>query len=180
MAFAPCPAALAITVAPPTAAAPTTVTATVTPALNIKAVSVGDFQSFHIHYYVDIDPQSTLVPGGVIPSGNPQIIHSGTLTQDLGALSAGTHTMWVVVGQLGYQDCGVGGNVVVGSTTFTFAAQTTATSTAVAPAAAKTGNGRLVQTSESPLPWALATFAIVLVATAGLVTRQRAAQRTRR
>jgi hypothetical protein len=92
--------------APPTAAAPTTVTLTVTPStLNVKPAASGDPASVHFHYFVDLDPATVIVPGQPIPTGNPRIIHSAATTQDLGPLAPGQHTVWVVLGDVRHVPC---------------------------------------------------------------------------
>jgi len=170
--IATCPTGLAITVAPP-AAGSTTVSATITPTLNIKAAALGDLQSFHVHYFIDVDPTKTLKAGSVIPSGDPKIIHSGTTTQDLGTLAAGSHTVWVVVGQVAHQACGgTDGNVIAGSTTFTVAA--VAATTTAAPAPTRTGNGGLAQPQTGlAMPLALLTAALVTTLAARSLTGRR-------
>jgi len=125
-----CLAGVTLAVATPTAAAPTTVNVTVTPAQNIKPASAADATSFHLHYFVDTPATAA---GGVIPSGDPKIIHSGTTTQDLGALAPGAHSVTVVLGQLSHTACDARASV-----TFT----TVATAVPVA-APAKTGNAGL-------------------------------------
>ena len=169
--LAPCPTGLAITTIAPTTAAPTTVTATVVPTLNLKAAAAADPQSFHLHYYVDVDPTTTLKPGTAIPSGDPKIIHSGSLSQDLGTLTPGAHTVWVVIGQFAHQACGgADGNVVAGKVTFT----TAAAQAAPVPAPAKAGNGGLVAPTGSPvLPFALAALALLVVGGARIATARR-------
>jgi len=92
--------------APPTAAAPTTVTLTVTPnTLNVKPAASGDPTSVHFHYFVDIDPATVIVAGQPIPTGNPRIIHSAATMQDLGPLAPGQHTVWVVLGDVRHVPC---------------------------------------------------------------------------
>src|SRR5687768_17533864 len=125
--LASCPTGATISVAAPTAAAPSTVNVTVTPALNIKAASAADVASFHLHYFIDTPATAA---GIVIPSGDPKIIHSGTTTQDLGALGAGQHTVTVVLGQLSHAACDARGSV-----TFTLTQAVTATPAAATPAA---------------------------------------------
>ncbi len=165
MAQAPCPTGGTLTVGAPSASAPTTVSVTIAPPLgNLKAASAGDPQSLHVHYFIDAPAPAA---GTAIPTGNPAIIHSGTLTQDLGALSAGSHTVVVVVGQLNHTACPLRGQV-----TFTSSAQAAA---AVSPP--KTGSGGLLgQTTEavsSPLGMAvLAAFTLIAVGGAGIATRR--------
>lgn len=160
-----CPADLKIAVAAPTAAAPSTVTATITPTLNLKAATAADPTSFHVHYYVDTDPTKSLKPGTPIPTGDPKIIHAASTTQDLGALPAGQHTVWVVVGQVSHQACGgADGNIVTGSTTFTTAALQAVP--VQAPAPSKTGTGGVEPTRTSALV-VLALLAATGLAVAG-------------
>ena len=171
-ALAACPADLKITVTPPTAAAPTTVSATLTPTLNLKAAALGDVTSFHVHYYVDIDPTKVLKAGTAIPTGDAKIIHGAALTQDVGALTPGSHTVWVVVGQVSHQACGgTDGNIIAGSTTFTVAAP--AAATAAAPAPGKTGTGGLqAATTGMALPLTVLGLALLGVAAARRATQR--------
>lgn len=134
---AACPTSVTVAVAPPTSWAPTTVTVTLTPAQNIKAASAGDPQSLHLHYFIDSTPTAA---GAVIPSNDPTIIHSGSLTQDLGALTAGTHTVTAVVGQFNHAAC-----EARGAATFIVGAS------AGAPVAPKAGNAGLAGSSGSAL-----------------------------
>jgi hypothetical protein len=178
--LAACPTGT-LTVAAPTTAAPSTVTATIVPALtNLKAASAADAASVHLHYFVDTPATAA---GSVVPVGDPKIIHSGTLTQDVGTLAAGSHTVVVVVGQLDHRACDLRGQV-----TFTAQAAATATPTAATTPAAtatvapvtppSTGSGGLLgQASEatsSPLALAALALATVLaVGGAAVATRRR-------
>ena len=148
---AACPTGVNVAVAPPTAAAPTTVSVTLTPAQPIKAASAGDPQSLHLHYFVDSIPTAA---GTVIPSNDPAIVHSGSLTQDLGALTSGTHTVTVVEGQFNHAAC-----EARGSATFIVGAA------AGAPTAPKSGNAGLAGSSSS----ALVVVLLVAVAVAVVV-----------
>ena len=76
--------------------------------MNIKPASAADPASFHFHYFVDTD---ATVAGQVVPAGNPKIIHSASTTQDLGSLSAGQHTVTVVLGQYNHTACENRGSV---------------------------------------------------------------------
>lgn len=144
----PCPAGVTVNVTPPDALAPTTVNVTLTPAQPVKAASFADPNSLHVHYFID----TLATPSGsVIPAGDPKIIHSGTLTQDLGPLTAGTHTVTVVLGQLSHTACDARG-----STTFIVG------QLAAAPVAPKSGNAGLASSSTS----ALVVVLLVAVATA--------------
>lgn len=169
VALAPCPTGGTLTVAAPTAGAPSTVTVTVAPALaNLKAASAADPASHHVHYFIDTPAPAA---GAAIPTGNAAIIHSGTLTQDLGALAAGPHTVVVVVGQLDHKACDLRGQV-----SFTTAAAQAAPTAAVTPP--KTGNGGLLRrTSEAASSGlgmaALAVATLVAVGGAAVATRRR-------
>jgi len=133
-ALAACPTGVTLTVAPPAAAAPTTVTVTLSSQLNIKPASASDPTSFHLHYFVDTDATAA---GQAVPTGNPKIIHSASTTQDLGALTAGQHTVSVVLGQLNHTACAVRGSV-----TFTVAA----------PLPGAVGSGGYLDQSSSGFP----------------------------
>ena len=129
---AACPANAVVRVSAPSSDAPSTVTAEVDPNVSIKQASDGDAQSFHLHYYVNTDPARTLKVGDVIPSGDPQIIHSGSKKVDL-KLPSGPHTVWVVLGQLGHQACGSSdGRLTMGAVQFTVPAGQGANEQAVA------------------------------------------------
>ena len=134
--IAACPTGVTLTIAPPAASAPTTVNVTLSPALNIKAATVGDPASFHLHYFIDTPATAA---GTVIPSGDAKIIHAGVLTQDLGALAAGSHTVTAVLGQLTHVACETRASV-----TFTTVAAAQAS-----PAAPKTGNAGLLGESNT-------------------------------
>ena len=180
VAVAPCPSNLAITVSPPTAEWTYRVFVTVTPELRlrhpVRAVPpgyptlavLGDPQSFHLHYFLDIDPRATLRPGDRVPTGQPNTYPTEQLYWSIDA--NGQHTVYVVVSQFDARVCGVGGQLVVGSVTANFfvppgrgggdtppagtsATPATATSGAV-PAPAKTGNAGLVEAGGTGAPWA--------------------------
>ena len=110
-----CPGGESITVTAPTAAAPTTVSATVAPPVNLKPAKDGDVSSYHLHYFVDIDPATIVQAGQGVPTGNAKIIHTASLSQDVGVLPAGKHTVWVVMGDVGHVVCSP---IVQGSVSF--------------------------------------------------------------
>jgi hypothetical protein len=114
-----CPSGESISVTAPTVAAPTTVSVTVTPPVNLKPAKDADATSYHLHYFVDIDPATVAQAGQPVPTGNPNIIHSAATTQDLGALAAGKHTVWVVMGDVSHIVCNP---VVQGTVSFDVAA----------------------------------------------------------
>lgn len=149
-----CPGGESIAVTAPGAAAPTTVSVAVTPPVNLKPAKDGVADSFHLHYFVDIDPATVVQAGQPVPSGNPKIIHSAATTQDVGALTAGRHTVWVVLGDVAHTTCTP---MVVGSVSFNVAA-------ASLPA---TGTG--ADDGSAGLAWAEALIALLVagVAAAG-------------
>ncbi len=135
---APCPSGETISVTAPSAAASTTVSVAVTPPVNLKPAASGDSASYHLHYFVDIDPSTVVSAGKPVPTGNPKIIHSASTSQDLGALSAGNHTVWVLLGDVSHLVCDP---VVQGSVSFNVAAGALpATGTSGAPAAGVNGS----------------------------------------
>jgi len=152
-----CPTGVTIAVAAP-AAGSNSVTVTVTPPQNIKPGTAGDPTSYHLHYFIDTPPTAA---GQAVPLGNASIIHSGSLTQDLGSLAPGSHTVYVVLGQLSHVACEARGQV-----TFNVAA---------APTAPKTGTGGLVGGSgSSTAAEAFALLAVTAMLTLGgrLATRR--------
>ena len=117
-----------------------------------------------MHYFIDT---AATAAGTAVPTGDAKIIHSGSLTQDLGALTPGSHTVTVVLGQVTHVACETRGSV-----TFTVAAA------AASPAAPKTGNAGLNSSSSVALPaFALLGLAFVLTAGARWTT---SSSRTRR
>ena len=165
--IAACPTGVTMTITAPTAAAPTTVNVTITPAQNIKAAAVADTTSLHMHYFVDTPATAA---GATIPSGDPKVIHSGTTTQDLGTLTAGSHTVIAVLGQLNHTACDTRATV-----TFTTAAAAATTTAAPAAAPAKTGNAGLAQDGSASmlLVGSLVGAAFVLTVGARKVSRRR-------
>ncbi|MSQ36661.1 MAG: DUF4399 domain-containing protein [Dehalococcoidia bacterium] len=161
---APCPTATVVVTAP-TAAAPTTVSVAITPTLNVKPAADGDAASFHVHYFIDTPATAA---GSVVPTDDAKIIHAAALTQNLGALAAGAHTVEVVLGQFNHTACAARGSV-----TFTVAA--TQAATAVAPSAPATGSAGLAGGSPAAATvLALFALATVLVGGSRLATGRRA------
>ena len=105
---AACPTGVTLTVSAPSASAPSSVSVTLSSELNIKPATAADPTSFHLHYFVDTDATAAGTP---VPTDNPKIIHSASTTQDLGALTAGSHTVTVVLGQFNHVACDVSGSV---------------------------------------------------------------------
>lgn len=142
---APCPS-VTIAVAATPSGSGATVRVTVTPPVNLKPGPQGDLTSYHLHYFVDTEP---VAAGTSIPLGNPKIIHTDATTQELAGLSAGSHTVTVVLGQVSHTAC-----AARGSATFNVAAVTP-------PLPPKTGNGGMVSSGNDN---AYAAFALLSVA----------------
>jgi uncharacterized protein (DUF736 family) len=93
-----------VTVEGPTVDATAAATATAGQQLSIEAVVEGvqlvkadgdtSGKTGHLHAFIDKEP----VAGQPIPVGDPMIIHSATSPIPVPALTAGEHTIWVVVG----------------------------------------------------------------------------------
>ncbi|MSQ42557.1 MAG: hypothetical protein EXR65_05960 [Dehalococcoidia bacterium] len=163
---APCPAATVLATAP-VASAPTTVNITITPNINVKAASVGDPASFHVYYFVDTPAPAA---GAVISTGDAKIIHSAATAQDVGPLSAGAHTVTVVLGQFNHTACDARASV-----TFTVTQAATPSATAAAPSAPRTGSAGLSGSSPAAaLVLALCAAATLLVGGSRLATGRRA------
>jgi hypothetical protein len=156
---APCPAGVTLTVLAPDAAAPTTVNVTIAPALNIRAASAGDSTSFHLHYFVDTTPTPA---GAAIPTDDSKVIHSGSTSQDLGALTPGMHTVAVVLGQFNHTACEARGSVtfIVGQSVG-------------APIAPKSGNAGLADSSSAALTVVLLVGVAVVVVVAARILASR-------
>jgi hypothetical protein len=120
-----------------TVAAPATITVAVT-GVTIKAASEGDPNSSHLHYFVDKDPANIVKPGQPIPTGDPNIIHSGSLTQQLPSLGPGQHHVWVVLGHLDHTPYSPN---VQADVTFTVSGAAASTPAAGAAAGAPTAGG---------------------------------------
>ncbi len=158
----PCPSGEAITVVAPSAGAPTTVSATVSPPVNLKPAKDGVVDSFHLHYFVDIDPSTVVRAGEPVPTGNPKIIHSATTTQDVGTLTAGNHRVWVVLGDVAHTACTP---MVAGSVSFDVMAA------AALPASGTGLAGGSASGSAVPM-FAVALMAGLAAASAGFVMRR--------
>ena len=63
----------------------------------IKPATDNDPNAAHYHYFIDRNPSTVLQPGQPIPTGQPDIIHTDSASQQLPALSPGQHTVWVVL-----------------------------------------------------------------------------------
>jgi serine/threonine-protein kinase len=65
--------------------------------VNLKAPVEEDPQGRHIHYFLDADPATVLVPGQPIPTGRTNIIHTATPSFTFLDVVPGTHTIWAVI-----------------------------------------------------------------------------------
>lgn len=65
--------------------------------VNLKAPVEADPAGRHIHYFLDIDPATVLVPGQPIPTGQANIIHTANSTHTFLDLPPGPHTVWAVL-----------------------------------------------------------------------------------
>ena len=157
-----CPAGVILTAA----ASGSSVTVTVSPTVNLKAAKDGDVDSFHLHYFVDTDPATVLQPGQGVPTGNPKIIHAAATTQDFKDLTAGSHRIWVVMGDVAHIPCSP---LVMADTTINVAAAT-------APPATGTGDGLAGDGSGSLVWLPIATLAAGALALAGALELRRRAR----
>jgi hypothetical protein len=78
------------------AGAPLPIEAKVEGATLVKADGDTSGKSGHLHVFVDKDPAQ--FKGQPIPTGDPAIIHSATSPIEVTGLTAGEHTIWVVLG----------------------------------------------------------------------------------
>jgi hypothetical protein len=98
----PCPQGLTISLSPADSGSSTFVRASLSSLVNVKPASENDATAFHMHYFVDVPATAA---GAMVPMSDPRVIHSGSLTQDLGTLSAGPHTVTAVLGQFSHAAC---------------------------------------------------------------------------
>jgi hypothetical protein len=149
---------------------------------NLKAADLGDRQSQHLHYFVDIDPATVLQAGQPIPTGRENIVHTADVSQTLN-LQPGQHTVWVVMSNVDHVPLSPG---VQAQVTFTVAAAgsgSTPASGQATPAAqqqmpsgglTRTGTGGYLLDAPGSLAGALVLAgAIVLPALALLRRRSR-------
>jgi hypothetical protein len=79
-----------------TVSGPVTVQLDVT-GVNLKAPVEADPEGRHIHYLLDVDPATVLIPGQPIPTGQANIVHTANASHTFVDLPAGPHTVWAVV-----------------------------------------------------------------------------------
>jgi hypothetical protein len=75
-----------------------TVTIQVTGTTLVPAANATRLEDLHVHYMLDVDPAPYLAGTTPIPPGNPNIVHSGALTNTFTDVAPGAHTLSVVLG----------------------------------------------------------------------------------
>lgn len=65
--------------------------------VNLKAPVEADPEGRHIHYFLDVDPATVLVPGQPIPTGQANIVHTANANHTFLDLAPGEHSVWAVV-----------------------------------------------------------------------------------
>ena len=65
--------------------------------VNLKAPVEEDPQGRHIHYLLDVDPATVLIPGQPIPTGRANIVHTANPSHTFLDLPAGKHTIFAVL-----------------------------------------------------------------------------------
>jgi eukaryotic-like serine/threonine-protein kinase len=77
-------------------AGPVTVQLDVT-GVNLKAPVEADPEGRHIHYFLNVDPATVLIPGQPIPTGQANIVHTANASHTFLDLPPGPHTVWAVL-----------------------------------------------------------------------------------
>jgi LPXTG-motif cell wall-anchored protein len=75
-----------------------TVSVQVTGTTLVPAASATKLEDMHVHYMLDVDPAPNLSGATPIPAGNPNIVHSGALSNTFTAVAPGPHRVAVVLG----------------------------------------------------------------------------------
>jgi serine/threonine-protein kinase len=65
--------------------------------VNLKAPVEADPEGRHIHYFLDVDPATVMVPGQPIPTGQANIVHTANANHTFVDLPPGQHTVWAVL-----------------------------------------------------------------------------------
>jgi serine/threonine-protein kinase len=65
--------------------------------VNLKAPAEQDPQGRHVHYFLDVDPATVLVPGQPIPTGQANIVHTANASHTFLDLPPGEHTVWAIL-----------------------------------------------------------------------------------
>src|ERR1700680_2742283 len=75
-----------------------TVTIQVTGTTLVPAANATKLEDMHVHYLLDVDPAPWLSGATPIPAGNPNIVHSGALSNTFTGVAPGAHRIAVVLG----------------------------------------------------------------------------------
>jgi LPXTG-motif cell wall-anchored protein len=75
-----------------------TVTIRVTGTTLVPAADAQKLEDMHVHYLLDVDPAPYLSGATPFPQGNPNIVHSGALSNTFTGVAAGAHKVAVVLG----------------------------------------------------------------------------------
>jgi hypothetical protein len=78
-----------------------TVSITVTGATLVPAANATRKEDLHVHYMLDVDATPYLSGTTPVPQGNPNIVHSGALSNTFTGVAPGAHRVVVL---LGYSD----------------------------------------------------------------------------
>jgi len=65
--------------------------------INLKAPVEADPEGRHVHYFLDVDPSTVLVPGQPIPTGQANIVHTANASHTFLDLPPGQHTVYAVL-----------------------------------------------------------------------------------
>jgi LPXTG-motif cell wall-anchored protein len=75
-----------------------TITIQVTGTTLVPAASATRLEDLHVHYMLDADPAPYLSGATPIPAGDPNIVHSGALSNTFAGVAPGAHRVAVVLG----------------------------------------------------------------------------------
>jgi hypothetical protein len=75
-----------------------TITIQVTGTTLVPAANATKLEDMHVHYMLDADPAPYLSGATPIPAGDPNIIHSGALSNTFAGVAPGPHRVAVVLG----------------------------------------------------------------------------------
>ena len=68
-----------------------------TKGVNLRAPVENDPGGRHIHYFLDVDPNTVLIPGQPIPTGQANIVHTPNASHTFLDLAPGPHSVWAVL-----------------------------------------------------------------------------------
>ncbi len=75
-----------------------TVTIQVTGTTLVPAANATKLEDMHVHYLLDVDPAPYLSGATAIPTGNPNIVHAGALSNTFSGVAPGPHRVTVILG----------------------------------------------------------------------------------